>query len=383
MRILQVNDYAYQIGGAENYFLSISAALAAGGHEVLTVSSNRKFNNKKILSNLQICESGHFFNLDSIFNPRSYFDLRSILKKFQPDVIHFHNIFYALSPSVIYAGRKYPSVLTLHDYAGICHADKRLEDGSLCQKSLNNCQRCSRHVSSFASFKKAVGLHAFKKVGKLIAPSKFMQAQFELNGFRNVSYLPHPLTYSASASVSEKVNNKNDFLYIGRLAEQKGVSLLLKAFSQIRSQARLHIAGSGPEEANLKAECAGLGISDRVLFHGWVDADQRKELLKQAVAVVIPSLWPEVAPLVVGEAAISSVAVIAADIGGLSEMILHQKTGLLFKSGDLAQLTESLNSVIKDKDTFLIYGKAASELAAGKTIDLHLEQLLQIYGSSK
>src|SRR3569623_1560524 len=112
MKILEVNDYGYIAGGAESYFFNLTEALRAAGHIVLTLTSDRMpSSGLKVISDFQIAASGHVFNQDGIFNPVNYFQLKKILTEFSPDVVHIHNVFYALSPSVIYAANSYKTCL--------------------------------------------------------------------------------------------------------------------------------------------------------------------------------------------------------------------------------------------------------------------------------
>ena len=377
MKILEVNDYGYIAGGAESYFFNLTEALRAAGHIVLTLTSDRlPSSGQKVLSDFQIAASGHVFNLDGIFNPVNYFQLKKILTEFSPDVVHFHNVFYALSPSVIYAANSYKTFLTLHDYNVICFGDKRLDNGSICDRPLATCDCPASKVGALGQVKHHAAFHALKQVHKLIAPCRYMEEQFAVNGFTNVVHLSHPMVARETFDeVGASMPEKKHFLYLGRLAEQKGVALLLKAIARFKINATLHIAGVGPEETYLKNLVEELGIGDRVAFNGWVDSVQRSALLAEAIAVVMPSIWPENSPMVIGEAALQKVPVIASAVGGLGEMIIHQETGLLFGHNDEADLAEKLNFALQNAKQMQKLGLASWEKAKGQTYGRHVSAL--------
>lgn len=384
MKILEVNDYGYIAGGAESYFFNLAEALRVAGHEVLTLSSDCPAPKNKFLSDRQVAASGHIFNLDGIFNPINYFQFRQILAEFSPDIVHFHNIFYALSASIIHAANNYKTFLTLHDCHVICFGDKRLSDNTICNRSLDECEDCSSSTAGLLEkIRKRSAAAALKKVRKLIAPSFYTQRQFELNGFENVTRLSHPMIARESDEEREIfIKEKKYFLYIGRLAEQKGVALLLRAFSRIEVDGILHIAGVGPQEAYLKALAQELGIDTRVIFDGWVDVAQRNLLLSEAIVVVVPSICPENSPMVVGEAALQKVSVIAAEAGGLGETVINQETGLIFRHNDEMHLAEKLNYAFKNKEQMRKLGVAAWEKARTQTYSQHVKFLEELWAAN-
>lgn len=144
--------------------------------------------------------------------------------------------------------------------------------------------------------------------------------------------------------------NKKYILYVGRLTEIKGVHVLIRAFSkvmEIEPNARLIIAGSSffegatltKYEKHLKAESAGL--KERIIFTGFIPHEVLKYLYSVADISVVPSIWDEPFGLVALEAMASGAALIGTEVGGIPEVIEHERTGLLVPPNDVDALVEA------------------------------------------
>ena len=150
------------------------------------------------------------------------------------------------------------------------------------------------------------------------------------------------------------------FAYVGRLVIEKGVPVLLQAACQLAQKGldfRVRILGDGPERHNLENASHQLGLGNRVEFLGSVPMERVPEALGRADAIVMPSVWEDVAPLVAIEQMMRGKLVIASDIGGLGEEIAD--AGLTFPAGDVTALANCLKRVVERPETVAEFGKAA------------------------
>lgn len=155
-------------------------------------------------------------------------------------------------------------------------------------------------------------------------------------------------------------------LCIGRVVPEKGFDLAIDAFAALRHSSRgtrILIAGDGPERAALEARARDLGVRDQVEFLGWVSPHDIPALINRATVVIMPSRWREAFGLVALEAAQMARPVIAADVGGLPEVVQHGETGLLFARNDAAGLAEAIRDLLRAPDAAQQMGQRARQIA--------------------
>jgi glycosyltransferase involved in cell wall biosynthesis len=144
------------------------------------------------------------------------------------------------------------------------------------------------------------------------------------------------------------IERAKDFIFVGRLVSDKGVDLLLRAFSGLPGDRRhtLTVAGTGPEEARLRAMAERLGIRERVDFTGPVCGEALARLLNAHRIAVVPSTWEEPFGIVALEAAACGCVLLGSDAGGLPEAV--GPAGCLFRRGDVEDLKNQLLKLIHD-----------------------------------
>jgi glycosyltransferase involved in cell wall biosynthesis len=167
------------------------------------------------------------------------------------------------------------------------------------------------------------------------------------------------------AAVGDRAPSRGRFLFVGRLAEKKGVDVLLKALAKV-PDARLIVVGDGPTRPALEAECRSLGLSERVTFAGQQGQTRVAEELRLAQALVVPSKVArdgdaDGTPVVMAEGMAAGVPVIASRLGGLSEHITSGENGLLVVPDDPLALAEALRRVLEDSDAAGRWADAAQQ----------------------
>jgi colanic acid/amylovoran biosynthesis glycosyltransferase len=155
-----------------------------------------------------------------------------------------------------------------------------------------------------------------------------------------------------------------ELICVGRLAPEKGHRFLIAAMERLTSrgyQATLRLVGDGPDRQSLEADVAQRGLGGRVLFDGWVSQERLDALYSSASACVLGSLY-EGTPIVLMEAMVREIACVAPAVGGIPELIVHEKTGLLFTAGDVEELSRRIASLLDSPEYAHQLGRAARSL---------------------
>jgi glycosyltransferase involved in cell wall biosynthesis len=290
------------------------------------------------------------------------------VRRWQPDVLHFHNVVRELSVAVLSAAPDVPRVLTVHDGRLLGDADGQ---GAL----LRAWQRGLR-----APLDRSV---ARRRSGVTISVSGPLSKRLQAAGFRQVRHIAPwtraPMTAPVSAASS------TDLVFVGRLDPDKGVDVLLHAFAQLDDlDARLLIAGAGSLEADVQRAAAQ--SAGRVIALGRLDRPEVSRLLAGARAVVLPSrpgLRPEGAPLALIEGLMHGRPLVVSDDPGAME-VAHadgddEPAGLVTRAGDVADLARALRRLLTDDALATRLSAAAQLHAASHGEDQGIPQVRDCY----
>jgi glycosyltransferase involved in cell wall biosynthesis len=404
VRILHVNKFLYRRGGAEAYMEDLADLQVAAGHTVSFFGMAHPLN-----THLEY--AAHFpshIELEPapatvigkvrgvarmIYSTSASRGMDAVLADFKPDVVHLHNIYHQLSPSVLrpVARRRLPAVMTLHDYKLACPTYQFLDHGNLCQACLGGrfqhavLRRCKDgSLGSSAAMAGELFIHtisgAYSPVKVFVCPSRFLEGRMRAAGVfpKRMRHVPHFIDTDA---IPVKPAAGGGIVLAGRLSPEKGVDVAIRAMGDIEG-AVLDIAGTGPDEASLRrlAESVAPG---RVRFHGLVDKAEVQRLMLGATVVVVPSRWYENQPMVVLEALARGVPVVGSDLGGMPELIEPGMTGDLVPANDPPALAAALRPYVVDPSRgFAMRDRARATIVEEFSPQRHLDRIGTMYAEA-
>jgi glycosyltransferase involved in cell wall biosynthesis len=328
-----------------------------------------------------------------VWSTASLRGLAQALERFRPDVVHCHNIYHQLSPSILAATRRagVPCVMTLHDYKLACPNYQLLDHGSLCQacvggSALNAARRRCKGDSLVGSGLLAVestihrALHAYRGVDVLISPSRFLADVMARAGYGPdvVRVINH---FVEHADVPQSTGAGRSVLFAGRLAPEKGVDTLVRAVGSAPAL-RLGIAGDGPLRAELEALATSVAPG-QVTFHGRLAKPELQRLIAGSLAMVVPSRWHENQPMTILEAYAAGVPVIATALGGMPELVRDGQDGLIVPHDDPPALAAAIQTLLDDPDAASARGRSGQARLRGDfDPQTHLDRLDEAYDAA-
>jgi glycosyltransferase involved in cell wall biosynthesis len=402
MRILHVNKFLYRRGGAEGYMLDVAALQAAAGHEVGFFGMDHPENDVPQplgdtfppFVELEPPPSGLAgirASARMVWSTSSARGMERAIREFRPDVVHCHNIYHQLSPSVLgpVSRAGIPCVMTLHDYKLACPSYQLLDHGRPCEACVGHgtwhaaAKRCkSGSLTSSVLLALESGVHraldAYGAVDAFISPSRFLArvmlrqgiAEDRIEVVNNFTLIAEPIAAPEAGA---------GFVVAGRLSHEKGVDTAIRAVGRLRSASCLHIAGDGPERASLERLAAEVAPG-RVVFHGRLSAEELGPLVRRSRALLVPSRWYENQPMTVLEAFAAATPVVVTDMGGMPELVEPGVHGLVVPADDDALLAAALDRLDADPDEAVAMGAAGRRrLERDFAPSAHLARLEAVY----
>ncbi len=335
--------------------------------------------------------------IDRFDNPDARTVIRDVLERRRPDVVHVQHLLY-LSAELIpeCRARGIPVVVTLADYWFICHR-VRLErrDGRLCEGPARgwNCCQCLNtgplgrsHLNPAAVaanlYRYAYLVRQLNKADRILAPSAFLRDMMVRNGVdaARIAVCDYgtvdPPATALEALTNRKLHEPVRFGFLGSLLHHKGTHVLIEAFNQLPpASAELHLFGTVPDPPYADA-LARQARHDGVRWRGALPHDQRWRALAEIDVLVVPSIWYENSPLTIHEALVAGVPVVGSAMGGIPELVAHERTGLIYPALDAGALAACLRRVVDDPARV---GRWRAAITRPKTMDAHIEEIEGLY----
>jgi glycosyltransferase involved in cell wall biosynthesis len=384
MRVLLVHNRYQQRGGEDVVVENETALLQSKGHTVRLVAADN--------NDIGALKSKFSTALGSIFSTDSRELVSNEIRSFCPDIVHVHNTFPLLSPSVYYAcaDAGVPVVQTLHNFRLICPSAILSRERQICEDCvrkrfawngiLHKCYRGS--VAGSGVLATMIAVHRLlgtwkERVSAYIALTQFAMQKFVEGGLPKDKLFVKPNFVFPQPERGKRSGNYA--LFVGRLAPEKGIETLLRAWKTLPQDRVLKVVGDGPLSKEVLSACEQqrniecLGRQPKAAVH---------DLMDSAAFLVFPSEWYEGFPVVIAEAFAKGLPVVASNLGSAAELVSHGKTGLLFPTGDATELAKAAQWAFTNGSEMAHMSDAArAEFESKYTADHNYSQLMQIYSA--
>ena len=314
--------------------------LQQAGHEVVTYTRHNDDISESPMDRLSAIA-------ELYWSRRTYRELKALIKKYRPEVAHFHNTFPLVSASGYAACKEseLPVVQTLHNYRLICPGALLLRDGKPCEKCIGNvmlpaiqhgCYRNSKVatalIAGMLNFNRMRDVYR-QSVDRYICLTPLARERMIRGGLpaekcvvRTNAFLNPPATGSGDGGYA---------LFVGRLASEKGVKTLVEAWHSLDYP--LKIAGDGPLHRELEKM---ISTHSNIELLGRKTRSEVLTLMQRATLLVIPSEWYEGFPNTALEALATGTPLLVSSIGALDEIVTDPVNGKKFQPGNAMALRD-------------------------------------------
>jgi glycosyltransferase involved in cell wall biosynthesis len=389
VKIILVHNAYQQPGGEDVVFDQECGMLERAGHKVIPYTRTN-----------WDAEGYHSLRLiglakRTVWASDSRRDFLDLVQREKPDLVHVHNTFVMISPSIYSACSQVgvPVVQTLHNYRLLCLAANFFREGKVCEECLGGSlwpgvkHGCYRHSRS-ASAVVAVMLtshrmrHTWQReVSCFIALSEFARNKFIEGGLHPEKIFVKPNFVYPDPGARTEIGDYA--LFVGRLSPRKRIDTLLAAWKKLSQPIPLHIIGDSSEREILQNEAARQGLN-HVQFKGQLPRPQTMAAINHARFLVFASEWYENFPVTIAESFACSTPVICSRLGAMEEIVTDGRTGLYFNSGDANDLAAKVEWAWQHPEQMRVMGlQARSEYELKYTAEKNYPQLMAIYDRAR
>jgi glycosyltransferase involved in cell wall biosynthesis len=362
VKVLQCHNFYQQPGGEDQVFHDEAHLLRANGHEVIQFT--RHNDAIRDMPSWKVA-------LDTIWNRETCADLRQVIREERPAVVHFTNTFPLISPAAYSTARKAGAkvVQSLHNYRLLCPNAQFLRDGRPCESCVGrmiawpavqhacyrNDRRSTAVVAAMLAFHRSLGTW-HRAVDLYLALTEFGRRKFIEGGLPAEKIAVKPNFIRVDPGIGD--GSGGYAVFVGRLSPEKGIETILNAWSQLEVDLPLNIVGDGPLADRVR-EAADQ--NPRIRWLGHQSSERVLEIVGGAKLLLLPSLWYEGLPKIIVEAFSKGTPVVASNLGAMTELIEHERNGMLFTPGDSAALAAAVRTVHEDSTTLTRMRKAARD----------------------
>jgi len=395
MRVLLVhNFYGSENPSGENVaFVAERELLKSRGIEVVSFeTSSNQIRSRGVAG---LIAGG----LSTPYNFRSAAHVRKLALDAKPDIVHVHNTFPLISPSVFWCVRDLPCavVFTLHNYRLFCAAGMPMRAGQVCTECLDKrsvipalqhgCYRGSRMATIPLAL--SIAMHRqigtwTKHVDRFITLTNHQREMMVEAGLPSGLVSIKPQFYPGTPQPLPWASRDKKALFVGRISPEKGVRDLINAWKLLGADAPdLDMIGDGPDRTTLENQIRSEGL-DRVRLLGQLSFGDTQKRIAQSRLLIVPSTWFEGFPMVIREAFAFGVPVAASRLGSLAELVNEGTNGFLFPPNSPEQIAAVIRSAWADHEGLERLATGAREsFLASYTEDANFATLLAIYADAR
>jgi|APHig6443718053_1056840.scaffolds.fasta_scaffold00845_8 glycosyltransferase involved in cell wall biosynthesis len=365
MRILQLHNHYGSHSGESTVLDAHASLLKSHGHEVFSYTRS-----SVELESMRFGKAMAFFT--ALYSPFSIRETDRIMREFRPDLVHIHNLYPFLSPSVLPSIRKHgvPIVMTVHNYRLVCPNGLFYNKRGICERCgggrewnclLMNCEESLPKSLGYAArnaWARVAGYYT-NHVDAFLCLTEFQKGKLVENGFPSgkCHILPNFTDAEAYGSPIESCPaSKQGFFFIGRLNRQKGVDIIVDAARRCPDIPFFLAGALDPDFIDPRS------FPPNVQWLGVLGEDEKMQAFRRAVALVFASRSYEGFPMVFLEAMQEGLPVIAPRLAGYPEIIREGCNGWLFRPEDVVDLAETLSAVNGNPLQAGEYGKNGREI---------------------
>jgi glycosyltransferase involved in cell wall biosynthesis len=401
MRILYCNKYNYPFSGTEVYLFELMQLMRERGHQVALFSMADPRGeptpfDQHFVPHIDFKARSRWWNKPRqvgqvIYSADARRRVRAMIEDFRPDLAHVRNIYHHLSPSILWElkAQNVPVVYHLNDFKLLCPSYNLVSQGETCEACKGGEfwhaieRRCYPGTGALLALtaeayaQRWLGTYE-KCVDLFLSPSRFVRDKFVEHGWDGGKF--EVLAHFQKAHTLRERGAKNDgpVLYFGRLSAEKGIADLLRAMQRLPHM-RLMLAGDGPQRGELQRLVNSLSLSN-VEFLGHVGGEERDTLIARSCFTVLPSHAYETLGKTILESYAEGRAVVASDLGSRRELVQHGETGVLYRTGDVDQLSVAIQFLASKPELAEKMGHAGWEMVRQRhTPEEHYQSLLSMY----
>ena len=348
MNILVVHNH-YQIAGGEDSVVNNEInMLKENGHKVVLYERhNDEIKDFNLFKKLLL-------PFTTIYSLKTSKEIKEIIKKENIDIVHVHNTLPLISQSVYYSATKLkvPVVQTVHNFRFICPNALLYREGNICEECLSKGLKCAIKHKCYRNNKlqtllcvinmkihRMTGI--YKKINFICLTEFNKQKLLNLKQVNEKQIFIKPnFVEDYNGPIIEYKNRKNQYIYVGRLDETKGIKVLFEAWKNVNNEIKLLVFGNGPLMEWCNKYIKENNITN-IEMKGFQKQDIIKKELSESKALIMPTQWYEGFPMVILESISVKTPIIGSDIGNVGS-IITEDIGVKYKS------IEQLKNIIEN-----------------------------------